>query len=389
MTQLDPFVLLCGRRVLARRCGLHDRSSRSPNLAGQDVHLTVVHTADLHSRFFPYYFAPGRSTRARPRSEAGADFAVVGGIGRVSTVIKCIRGIYTGPPCDSLEPLIGPPAARSLHVDSGDIWEGAPVFNQFNGEVEMRAMSQLGLTAMALGNHEFDKGSVNLEEQYQKFGGFPILAANYEFSDPTDPTQPKLRRHHRRRTRSPTSAGVKIGVIGLGNLSSIQGIIEGGNSLGVRPHRRRRRRSPTRCSVAAPAGRRARRASRTSASTRTRASPPAPPRSRTRTPPLAIDGVDVIFGGHLHIVLNPPKDLPHIDATDGARHRPHRALPLGRVRQVRRPPRSRHPRRRSTNGARRHARARQGLHLQAHPHRRLDPGRSRRWTTCSSPTSSR
>src|SRR5438034_568010 len=30
----------------------------APNLAGQDVHLTVVHTADLHSRFFPYYFAP-------------------------------------------------------------------------------------------------------------------------------------------------------------------------------------------------------------------------------------------------------------------------------------------------------------------------------------------
>ena len=32
---------------------------------------------------------------------------------------------------------------------------------------------------------------------------------------------------------------------------------------------------------------------------------------------VAVDGVDVIFGGHLHIVLNPPKDLPHIDATDG------------------------------------------------------------------------
>ena len=31
-----------------------------PDLAGQDIHLTVVHTADLHSRFFPYYFAPGQ-----------------------------------------------------------------------------------------------------------------------------------------------------------------------------------------------------------------------------------------------------------------------------------------------------------------------------------------
>jgi 5'-nucleotidase/UDP-sugar diphosphatase len=31
---------------------------------------------------------------------------------------------------------------------------------------------------------------------------------------------------------------------------------------------------------------------------------------------LAINGVDVIFGGHLHIVLDPPKDLPHLDPVD-------------------------------------------------------------------------
>ena len=37
----------------------------NPNLAGQDVHLTVVHTADLHSRFFPYYFAPGQIDQLR------------------------------------------------------------------------------------------------------------------------------------------------------------------------------------------------------------------------------------------------------------------------------------------------------------------------------------
>ena len=72
-----------------------------PNLAGQDIHLTVVHTADLHSRFFPYYFAPGQIDKGLGLiPKTGQDFAVVGGIGRVSTVVKCIRGIYTGPPCD-------------------------------------------------------------------------------------------------------------------------------------------------------------------------------------------------------------------------------------------------------------------------------------------------
>ncbi len=39
--------------------------------------------------------------------------------------------------------------------------------------------------------------------------------------------------------------------------------------------------------------------------------------SQDQNAAVAIDGVDIIFGGHLHIVLNPPKDLPHIDPTDG------------------------------------------------------------------------
>src|ERR1700683_5532101 len=85
-----------------------------PNLAGQDVHVTFVHTADIHSRFYPYYFAPGQVDKGLgllPKS--GQDFAVVGGIGRVSTVVKCIRGIYAGGVCDSLVDKIGEPAERS------------------------------------------------------------------------------------------------------------------------------------------------------------------------------------------------------------------------------------------------------------------------------------
>jgi 5'-nucleotidase / UDP-sugar diphosphatase len=293
-----------------------------PNLAGQDVHLTVVHTADLHSRFFPYYFAPGQIDKGLglvPRP--GQDTAVVGGIGRVSTIVKCIRGIYNGPECAGLtqpgpngEPAIaGEPAERSLHVDSGDIFEGAPVFNLFQGEVEMRAMSHLGLTAMALGNHEFDKGSVTLEEQYQKYGGFPILAANYAFSDPTDYTQPKLRDIIHDYTIA-NVGGLKVGIVGLANLSSIQGVIEGGNSLGVRPLE------------TVDAITKAVQVVRSQVDVLFLTShlgldedegvAAGDAASRDHNTAAAIDGVDAIFGGHLHIVLNPPKDLPHI-ADDG------------------------------------------------------------------------
>jgi 5'-nucleotidase/UDP-sugar diphosphatase len=289
----------------------------APNLAGQDVHLTVIHTADLHSRFFPYYFAPGQIDKGLGLlPKPGQTLAVVGGISRVARVIKCVRGMYAAddPVCKALEPITGPPAARSIHVDSGDIFEGAPVFNTFNGEVEMKAMTNLGLTAMALGNHEFDKGAVNFQQQKQAFGGFPILAANYLFADPNDPTQPKLEY-----VVDPYSifnvGGIKLGVIGLGNLSSIQGIIEGGNSLGIRPLEATSAIIDT-VRVVRPQVDVLMLVSHLGLD-EDEGVAAADAESSDQNAALAFDGVDAIFGGHLHIVLNPPKDLPHLKKDTG------------------------------------------------------------------------
>ena len=35
------------------------RVTEQPNLAGQDVRLTVLHTSDIHSRLLPYFQSPG------------------------------------------------------------------------------------------------------------------------------------------------------------------------------------------------------------------------------------------------------------------------------------------------------------------------------------------
>ncbi len=311
---------LAGYLVAAATVGC-TQTTPEPNLAGQDVHLTVIHTADLHSRFFPYYFAPGQIDKnlgLLPKS--GQTSAVVGGIARVGTVVKCIRGVYSGNICQGIttpgpngeEPIAGPVAARSIHVDSGDIWEGAPVFNTFNGEVEMRAMTNLGLTAMAMGNHEFDKGSVNFEEQYQKFGGFPVLAANYQFDDPTDPTKPKLGDIIGNYTIA-EAGGLKIGIIGLGNLSSIQGILQGGNTLGVRPIDAKQalqdqievvRSQVDSLFVISHLGLDEDEGVSAAAAEMT---------DQNLALGNALDTVDVVFGGHLHIVLEPPKDVANFD----------------------------------------------------------------------------
>jgi len=284
LTLLFPSVLA------AVGCTVH---SDPVDLAGQDVRLTIIHTADIHSRLFPYQFAPGQIDKDLGLLPSHGDIAIVGGIARIATVIQRERAA----------------SQRVLHLDSGDIFEGAPVFNTFNGEVEMRAMSRLGVNAMALGNHEFDKGSANLELMKEKWGAFPILASNYEFSDPNDPTQPKLRD-----VIAPFQIfnvqGLRVGVIGLGNLSSLEGIFEGGNSLGVVPLDSNQTVQTTvnliRSQVDLVILLSHMGLDEDEAAAQTNAAGTV---DVSQQNPVTA-GVDVTLGGHLHIVLNPPKEIP-------------------------------------------------------------------------------
>ena len=81
-----------------------------PNLVGQDIRLTIIHTSDIHSRLFPYNFVPNTFDQDYGLLPANAPF---GGIARITTLVKRIRR-------DS---------NRSLWLDSGDAFQGAPVFN--------------------------------------------------------------------------------------------------------------------------------------------------------------------------------------------------------------------------------------------------------------------
>src|SRR5262249_11262316 len=141
-----------------------------------------------------------------------------GGIARIATVVKNIRATSN----------------RSIWLDSGDVFEGAPVFNEFKGEAEVRALSLAGMDGQVLGNHECDLGSKNLYEKIDNWSQVPHLAANYAWEDAPDPTQRSLRD-----VVSPFEIynvqGLKIGVIGLGNEDTLTSIYEGGNSLGFRP----------------------------------------------------------------------------------------------------------------------------------------------------------
>ena len=192
---------------------------QSPCPDGQtcEVRLTLLHTADIHSRIFPYDL---QILQIDSQLGLGTldEVKNVGGVARVSYLLNRERAR----------------ADRVLHVDSGDIFEGAPVFNYFQGEPEARSSAMMGTDVMVIGNHEFDDGAVNVVRQMQKWKDFPLLSANYAF-----PTQGTAADKGLSSILQPFTVfnleGLKVGVIGMANFSSLGSVFQQPNSLGIQP----------------------------------------------------------------------------------------------------------------------------------------------------------
>ena len=89
------------------------------DLAGRDVRLTILHTSDWHSRLLPYDLDVGLTDEGLGLDPDKGPF---GGVARLAYLIERERAN----------------AGRSIYVDSGDCFQGAPIFNAFEGEVDRR-----------------------------------------------------------------------------------------------------------------------------------------------------------------------------------------------------------------------------------------------------------
>lgn len=185
-----------------------------PDVSGQAVRITFLHTADIHSRLYPYNFDPSFTDNELGLED---DAGPYGGAAQIAYVLKQERQ----------------KANRVLHLDTGDSFQGAVVFNEYSGEVEFRTLSAMGLDAAVLANHEFDKGAANVAAQAAGWASFPLLAANYDFMDADLPYATELEN-----LVKPTAMfdldGVRVGVVGLGNISSLNSLDEASNSLGIK-----------------------------------------------------------------------------------------------------------------------------------------------------------
>lgn len=239
------------------------------------VRLTVIHTGDIHSRILPYDMDLMATDERLGMTQANEPF---GGIARAATVIRKIRS----------------QAQHSVHVDSGDIFQGAPIFNEYNGEVEIYAANYLGMDAFIIGNHEFDNGVENLYDKLSK-AQFTILAANYQWKPTVGNEYLPLKDVARPYTIVNTN-GLKVAVIGMANYSSMSSSTYGDNSLGitvleniqvVQSYLDLLKNDANVLTMVTHLG-----------------------LGEDEDVIRKTEGLDIVFGGHLHVVLNPPKIIP-------------------------------------------------------------------------------
>ncbi|WP_367389194.1 bifunctional UDP-sugar hydrolase/5'-nucleotidase [Lewinella sp. LCG006] len=174
------------RRTFLRQIsatGLMIGSGLSPALAlgtPETVSLTILHTNDWHSRIEPFPQDGGRN-------------AGMGGAVRRARKIANLR--------KELE--------HVLLLDAGDIFQGTPYFNLYNGELEFKLMTEMGYDVTTIGNHDFDGGIENLALQFDQHASFGLVNSNYRLED--TPLAGKVRPY-----QIIEKGPLRIGILGVG-----------------------------------------------------------------------------------------------------------------------------------------------------------------------------
>ena len=147
--------------------------------SGELERLTVMHTNDMHYHIDPF-----------PPTDA--EYAGRGGMIRLASIVARARKEYP----------------NLLLLDGGDMFQGTPYFNYFQGDLILKLMSRMGYDAGTLGNHEFDNGLPTIDKALQH-ALFPLVTSNYDFRDTQ--LSGKIKTH-----QIVQKGGIKIGIYGLG-----------------------------------------------------------------------------------------------------------------------------------------------------------------------------
>jgi len=167
----------------------------------EPIHLTFLALNDFHGGLLD---RPVTSTDDSPRE---------GGAAMLSAYAAAVRAENPG---------------GTVIVDAGDMLQGPLLCNHFEGAPVADVYRHLGVTAAALGNHEFDYGPVGPRSlagpdddlhgalaAFMERADLPILAANVRVADGGRPLPAGVRPH-----MVIEAQGVKVGLIGLSTTST-------------------------------------------------------------------------------------------------------------------------------------------------------------------------
>lgn len=156
-----------------------------PDSSASEVHLTLLHTTDLHAHILPSTDYEGKTD--------------VGGAARCAWMIEKIRK----------------EEKNVLLVDAGDLDQGSALGYLTEGRVMIQTINYLKYTSWTLGNHEFDWGIEKLAPLLLA-SEVPILAANLHHK-PSSATAPSTRKAFEKVQPFIIKEveGVRIGIVGL------------------------------------------------------------------------------------------------------------------------------------------------------------------------------
>ncbi|MDQ8186322.1 metallophosphatase [Pelagicoccus sp. SDUM812002] len=229
--------------------------------------LTILQTNDTHSRIDPFPMDGGRNQG-------------LGGVARRKVLIDRIRNREQ----------------FTLLVDSGDIFQGTPYYNLYGGEVEIEAMNRMGYEVGTVGNHEFDNGIEGLEKT-MPLAKFEWVSSNLDWSG-ANALAPLVKPWTVREV-----GPFKVGLFGL--LCELDGMVAPSNHQGVIyldpvESARRAVRDLKRegCNLIVCL-------SHMGYGTRSENE-----QLRDDRLPAAVEGVDLVLGGHSHTFLDELVELP-------------------------------------------------------------------------------
>ncbi len=156
-----------------------------------EYRLTILHINDMHARFEPI-----NKYNATCSDEDHAAGECFGGMARLKAGI------------DQRRDALAAEGRNVLTLSAGDQFQGSLYYTTYKGELSAELMNMVGFDAMAVGNHEFDDGPEVLASFVDKVD-FPVLFAN------TDLANEPLLKDKVRPFVTKEVGGETVGIIGL------------------------------------------------------------------------------------------------------------------------------------------------------------------------------